>query len=242
MTGKLLWRGMLAGILAALLATLFARVCAEPLVDRAIAFEAAHEAHGGAYHHDDEAEAPVSRATQKGLGLATAVLLYGAAVGGVFALVFACGYGRIARIGPRTLALLLAALGLIVVVIVPGIKYPPNPPAVGQPDTIQLRTGAYFAMIAVSVVALIVAMRVRTMLAAPIGGFNALLCGGLAFVLIVALAQAGLPAIDEVPSDFPASLLWNYRVAATGMQIVLWGALGIGFGWLADRCLRATTR
>jgi predicted cobalt transporter CbtA len=243
MTKDLLWRGMLAGILAALLATLFARVYAEPLVDRAIAFEAAHEsheAHAGMHggRDDDEAEAPVSRATQKSLGLATAAVLYGAALGGIFSLVFAYCYGRVGRIGPRTLALLIAALGFAIIAIVPALKYPPNPPAVGHGDTIQLRTAAYFAMIAVSIVALIVAGRVRTMLVGRWGAFNALVGAVAAYIIVVVLAQIGLPRIDEVPVDFPASLLWDFRVTSLGMQLILWATIGLGFGWMAERRLR----
>ncbi len=237
MTKDLLWRGMLAGVLAALLATLFARVYAEPPVDRAIAFEAAHEAHTMG-HADDEAEAPVSRATQKGVGLATAVLLYGAAVGGIFSLVFAYCYGRIGRIGPRTLALLIAALGFVIIVIIPALKYPHNPPAVGQPDTIQMRTGAYFAMIAISIAALVLAGRVRAMAIHHYGAFNALVAGVGAYILVVALAQLGLPRINEVPADFPASVLWDFRVASIGMQLVLWATLGLVFGWMAEKCLQ----
>ena len=240
MTKDLLWRGMIAGVLAALLATLFARVYAEPQVDRAIAFEAAHEAHvmGPAGEADDEAEAPVSRTTQKGVGLATAVLLYGTAIGGIFSLVFAYCYGRIGRVGPRTLALLIAALGFAIIAIVPALKYPPNPPAVGQGATIQIRTGAYFAMIAISIVALIVAGRVRAMLVARIGGFDALIAAVAAYLLVVLLAQTGLPRIDEVPVDFPASLLWDFRLASIGVQAILWTTIGLAFGWMADRRLR----
>lgn len=244
MTKDLLWRGMLAGILAALLATMFARVYAEPQVDRAIALEASHEAHAmGHDHGDEEAEAPVSRATQKSIGLATAVVLYGAAVGGIFSLVFAYCYGRVGHAGPRTLAMLIAALGFLIIVIVPGLKYPPNPPAVGQPDTIQMRTGAYFAMIAISIAALFLASRVRAMTLQSLGAFNALIVGAIAYIVVIAIAQIGLPAINEVPTDFPATVLWNFRVASIGMQLILWTTLGLAFGWMAERCLmKATVR
>jgi predicted cobalt transporter CbtA len=238
MTRDLLWRGMFAGILAALLATSFARIYAEPLVDRAIAFEQSHEVH--AMHGDDAAEAPVSRATQRGVGLATAVLLYGAAIGGLFSLVFAYGYGRVGRIGPRSLALLIAALGFLAIVVIPGLKYPPNPPAVGRPETIQMRTGTYFGMIAISIIALLLAGQIRTILLRRAGAFNATIAAAGAYVLIVVLAQLGLPRIDEVPGDFPATVLWNFRVASIGMQLILWATLGLAFGWMAERCLRRT--
>ena len=243
MTKDLLWRGMLSGAVAALLAALFARLFAEPQVDLAIAFEAARTAHAMAGHAAEDAEL-VSRATQKGLGLLTAALLYGAAVGGIFSLIFAYCYGRLAMLGPRTLSLLLGALGFIVIVIVPAIKYPPNPPAVGLHETVGFRTGAYFAMIAISVVACMVAVQSRAALASRLGAFNAFLLACGAFVVVVMVAQLGLPTIDEVPSDFPATVLWGFRVASIGMQLVLWLTLALVFGAVANAlvCARADGR
>ncbi len=235
MTKDLLWRGMLAGILAALFATLFARVYAEPQVDRAIAFEAAHEAHAMGR---PEEEPPVSRAVQKSIGLATAAVLYGAAIGGIFSLVFAYCYGRIGRLGPRSLAMLIALLGFLIIAVVPALKYPPNPPAVGQADTIQMRTGAYFMMIAISLTALLLAGQVRAMTIRAWGGFNALVVSAIAFIVVVAVAQSSLPAINEVPGDFPATVLWKFRVASIGMQLILWTVIGLAFGWMAEKRLR----
>ncbi|MCW1429930.1 CbtA family protein [Novosphingobium sp. JCM 18896] len=230
MTGKLLWRGMLAGIIAALLATLFARAFAEPQIDLAIAYEAAHAAHhAGA----DEVEL-VSRETQKGFGLLAALGLYGAAVGGIFALTFAYGYGRIAQIGPRSFALVMAALAFVLIVVVPGIKYPQTPPAVGQHETVGLRTAAYFAMIALSVCAALIAGRLRAALVGSLRGFDAGLLAVAGYVAVVALGALLLPAIDEVPVDFPAGLLWNFRLASLGSQLLLWMTIGVLFGrWAA---------
>ncbi len=39
-----------------------------------------------------------------------------------------------------------------------------------------------------------------------------------------------LPAINEVPSNFPATMLWKFRVAALGMQVMVWGTFGLVFG------------
>lgn len=250
MTRDLLWRGMLAGVLAALLSTLFARAVAEPQIDLAIAQETAHAAHHAAEGPAEDAHASegaaedeiVSRATQKGAGLLTALALYGAAVGGVFALVFAYGYGRVARMGPRSFALLLAALAFVLIAVVPGIKYPQTPPAVGQHETVGLRTAAYFAMIALSVGAAVIAGRIGLMLARSRRGFDAALLAVGAYAAIVALGQLLLPAIDEVPADFPATLLWNFRVASIGTQLVLWTTIGVAFGLWATRILERHSR
>ncbi len=234
MTGQLLWRGMLAGILAALLATLCARAIAEPQIDLAIGYEASHAAH--ASDPGEEEEAPlVSRATQKGAGLLTALALYGAAVGGLFSLVFAYGYGRFGRIGPRGFALLLAGLAFLLIVVVPALKYPQTPPAVGRHETVGLRTAAYFGMILLSVGAAVMAARWRVALLQARGALDASLLAGAAWLLMVLLGQSLLPTIDEVPSDFPATLLWQFRVTAIATQALLWAVIGIGFGLLAER-------
>jgi len=237
MTQGLLWRGMLAGILAALLATLFARLFAEPQIDLAIAFEAGQHMHAMTGQVIEEPEL-VSRATQKGLGLLTAALLYGAAVGGIFALLFAYCYGRLAIIGPRTLALLLGILAFIVIAIVPAIKYPPNPPAVGLHETVGLRTAAYFAMIAMSIVACMISVQVRRAVESRVGAFNAFLLACAAFIVLITLTQLALPAINEVPARFPATILWSFRIASLGMQLVLWLAIALLFGAFANNFIR----
>ena len=50
----------------------------------------------------------------------------------------------------------LAASGFVAVYLVPYLKYPANPPAVGNPDTIGTRTGLYFVMIVLSIIAMFV--------------------------------------------------------------------------------------
>jgi predicted cobalt transporter CbtA len=241
MTKNLLWRGMLAGILAALLATLFANIVAEPQIDLAIGYEASHAAHVAPHmdaHAMVEEEELVSRDTQKGAGLFTALALYGAAVGGIFALGFSYGYGRFGRIGPRSFALLLAGLIFLLVVVVPGIKYPQTPPAVGQHETVRIRTAAYFAMIILSIGSAVIAAKLRSAMARTRRGFDASLLAIAAFVVMVALGQYLLPTIDEVPGDFPATLLWNFRVASIATQLILWTTIGITFGLWAERVLQ----
>src|SRR3984957_7715952 len=136
MTRALLLRGMLVGIVAGLLVFAFARLIGEPQVERAIAFESSMDQARG------EAPEPemVSRKVQRGVGLLTGVLVYGAAIGGIFGLVFALAYGRIGDLSPRALSALLAAISFVTIVLVPNLKYPANPPAVGNPETIGLRT------------------------------------------------------------------------------------------------------
>jgi len=58
---------------------------------------------------------------------------------------------------------------------------------------------------------------------------------GAAYVAVVVAGMLILPPINEVPADFPATTLWNFRIASLGMEAVLWTALGLAFGFLAER-------
>ncbi|MBN3764342.1 CbtA family protein [Burkholderia sp. Ac-20365] len=238
MVGKLLMRGMLAGVVAGLIAFGFAKVAGEPQVERAIAFEEhAHAMEGDA--HEPEL---VSRDTQAGLGLLTGVVAYGAAFGGLFALTFAYAWGRVGKLGARPLAAWLALGAFVALVVVPNLKYPANPPSVGDPDTIGYRTGQFFLTIAISVAIMVLSLNVRSFAARRFGQWNGALAGLAAFVVMLAVVLAALPAIDEVPAAFPATLLWKFRIAAIGMQAVIWTTLGALFGVLAERMERAGSR
>ncbi|MEJ0097066.1 MAG: CbtA family protein [Bauldia sp.] len=127
-------------------------------------------------------------------------------------------------------------------VMVPQLKYPANPPSVGQPDTIGYRTELFFAMLVVSLVAAAAATWIRGRLVPRLGGWNATLAVGAGFVVVIAVAMLLLPGINEVPERFPAVLLWKFRVASLGTQAVLWITLGLVFGGLTQRSLAPARR
>lgn len=233
---RLLLRGMLVGVIAGLLAFGFARVFGEPAIVRSIAVEDAIDKAKG------EAPEPelVGRAVQSSLGLLTGVVVAGTALGGMFSILFAVGHGRVSRLEPRAFAALLALTCFVAVALVPFLKYPANPPAVGQPDTIGIRTGLYMSCIAVSIVATLAAFSLRRLLLPRLGGWNSALCGALAFVAMIAVAFLAFPAVDEVPEAFPAQTLWSFRLASLGIQVILWGTIGLGFGALVDGDADAT--
>ena len=106
----------------------------------------------------------VSRPVQAGIGLFTGVTVYSIAFGGLFALAFAICYGRMGNWSPRVTAALLALSGFLAVYAVPILKYPANPPSIGNPDTIGLRTAIYFGMILLSLGSMIAAWNVRNRL------------------------------------------------------------------------------
>ncbi|WP_175941452.1 CbtA family protein [Caballeronia sp. BCC1704] len=241
MIRSLLIRGMIAGLVAGLLGFGFAKLVGEPFVAQAIAFEGEH-AHGHDHHeatthsHDhDGDEELVSRETQAGLGLFTGVAVFGAALGGIFSLVFAFAYGRLGALHARGTSALLAIFGFLSVAVVPFLKYPPNPPSVGNAATIGPRTALFFGMLALSIAAAVFAVALQKRLRVRRGEWNATMIAGAFYIASMLLAQFALPRIEEVPAGFSASLLWNFRVAAIGIQVIIWTTLGLVFGALAAR-------
>jgi predicted cobalt transporter CbtA len=183
----------------------------------------------------DEPEELVSRSTQAGLGLFTGVTVYNTAFGGLFALVFALAYRRMGDFDARTTAALLAICGIIAVYFVPILKYPANPPAVGNPETLGMRTAFYFAMIAISLAAMIAAWMLRNRLVQRYGGWNAALIASAAYFIVVIGVALALPDVSEVPDEFPAVVLWQFRIASAGAQVIMWTTIGLAFGALAER-------
>jgi predicted cobalt transporter CbtA len=231
MTRILLMRGMLAGVVAGLLVFALARWIGEPQVERAIAFETTMDQAQGKAPEPEM----VTRRMQEGLGLLTGVLVYGSAMGGLFGLVYAYAYGRISVAGPRALSALLAGMGFVAIVLVPTLKYPANPPSVGNPETIGVRTGAFFLLIAFSIAAMVFSIQTGRRLHNRYGLWNASLLAAGLFVLIVSVVSHFLPEFNEVPAGFPVNLMWRFRIAALEMQVVMWATLGLLFGWLTER-------
>ena len=225
--GTLLLRGLLAGLIAGLLAGAFAFVAGEPKVDAAIAIEeqSAHAAGADTGHHDEEL---VSRDGQKG-GLFLATGLYGAAMGGIVATAYTVLRRRLRIAADSRAAMSLAGAALLGMVLVPYAKYPPNPPAVGDPATIDQRTISYLAMVVIGLVAVwaaVVAARTQQ------AEWRRAAAAVLGFLVVTTVGYVLLPTVDEVPTTFPPSLLWNFRITSLGTQVLLWTALGLAFSAL----------
>lgn len=241
MVGKLIFRGFVIGILAGLLAFGWAKIFGEPAVNTAINFEAAQdEAKEAAATAAGKPAVPddpeiFSRTVQSGIGLLSGMVGIGAGLGCLFAVLFAFAYGRIGNLGPAPTSVLVAVLGLITVYLVPMLKYPANPPSVGEPDTIKYRTGLYFLMMAISILSTIGALRLQRSLAPRHGTWNASLIAVALYLVVIAAVFVLMPGINEVPATFPAVTLWDFRLASLGIQTVLWGSIGVMFGYAAGK-------
>ncbi|WP_430782265.1 CbtA family protein [Actinoplanes sp. G11-F43] len=234
---QLLLRGLLAGLIAGLLAGAFAYFVGEPHINAAIAIEEAAAPPPAPGEADEQAL--VERDTQSTTGLLLATSLYGIALGGILATAYTILRRRLHTGSDTHAALGLAAAALTGIVVVPYLKYPPNPPAVGDPDTINQRTIAYLAVVVLGLVAIwaaVLAARTQT------HTWRRAAAGTITFLIVVTIAYLLLPTFDEVPDDFPATLLWDFRISSLGTQAVLWTALGITFAALLNQlATRATS-
>ena len=192
------------------------------------------------------------------------MILFGAAVGLFFAVAFCMAYGRTGNLRPRPLALLVALVGFLTLFLVPFVKYPANPPAVGDHDTIRDRAALWLLMVVASVVCAVAAtwlgQRLRPATArgtrrcspcARVRGRHRRAHGGAARARGASMHAAhGGGALTETPQPlrdaagtivypgFDADVLWRFRVASIGAQAILWTAIGLTFAPLAERVFR----
>jgi hypothetical protein len=272
MEKDLFGRGMLCGALAGLLAFVFGRIFAEPYVQKAIDYEAGRDAAqaaldtaGKATELSAEPEL-FSRAVQADVGMGVGMIAFGLGMGALFAVVYLVCLGRVGRLRPRSLALLVAAAGFLGLYLVPFLRYPANPPAVGQADTISERTTAYLVMVLSSVLLLALAVWLGQRLRARFGNWNASLLAAAAFAVAIGLVMAALPSFglpgngqagataSETPlplvdaqgviryPGFPADVLFWFRLYSVAGQLLLWSAIGLLFAPMADRLLGRAAR
>jgi predicted cobalt transporter CbtA len=218
--------GVVGGLLAALLLTFVG----EPSIEEAIRLE--HEAAGeaGAAAGDHEPEV-VSRAVQKGAGLFAAYAVTGAAFGLLLAVTFWALRGS--RPDPFRRALVAGAVLAGALTVAPWLKFPPNPPAVGDPDTLARRQLLYVSLIcltaAVGVAGAALSTRLRRQGWPEARRTVAVV---LAVVVPLGIAMAVLPGAPD-PISVPANLLWRFRLASLGGNLLLWTVITLGFGMLA---------
>lgn len=169
------------------------------------------------------------------LGGMAAAVLYGAALGALFTIAFAAVRHRLQAADDWRAAVAVAGAGFVAVFLLPFLKYPANPPTVGNPDTIGRRTALYLLALAWSLVATWGGWRAWRALVER--GWATHQVAPATIVVWVALATLGLlllPANPD-PVDAPATLVWRFRLATLAGAATFWAVVGMTFGWLRLR-------
>lgn len=184
-----LLRGLAAGAAGGAAAALFIRFLTETQIGWAIGFE---EAAGLGLPPGEAAE--FARSTQHWGGMLAAVI-YGSLLGVILGIVLAAFHDRVRGRDEFGRTAKVAAAAFFATVLLPGLKYPPNPPTVGDPDTIGERTWGYLALILVSALIVIASVWVWNQLTQRgLTGGGRFLAGGAFFLVLSAIAFVAFPA------------------------------------------------
>jgi Probable cobalt transporter subunit (CbtA) len=269
MEKKLILRGTLAGVVGGILAFVFARILAEPQIQAGIDYESGRDAAQAALdraaglHVEHEMGEVFTRSVQANVGIGVGVIAFGAAMGALMAVAFIYSVGRTGGVRPRTLALLVAGGSFLGLFLVPFLKYPANPPAVGNHATIADRSTLYLAMVVASVAFLVGAVWLGQRLQGRFGTWNATLLAAAAFVVAIGIVMILLPSLGHLQANvdeygrhptetplpltdpqghivypgFPADVLFSFRLYSVGAQLILWTTIGLLFAPAAEKVL-----
>ncbi|HEV2123541.1 MAG TPA: CbtA family protein, partial [Chloroflexota bacterium] len=173
----------------------------------------------------------VSRRVQKG-GLVLGYLLYG--------LTWALPFGVVYQLARRWLpvesmmkqGLLLAFLAYWSVCLLPFLKYPANPPGVGDPETIGYRQALYVGFLALSVVAAMLSIGLGRYLTRSRGvRGQAWIPTGVCLVMLSAAVYLLMPSNpDDV--TMRADLVRSFRALSLLGLTLFWAVLGFLFSKL----------
>jgi NhaP-type Na+/H+ or K+/H+ antiporter len=138
---------LFSGAIAGTLLGLTNQVVVEPFIDKAIAIQTQRAIDAG--ENIDPVQQLHYRVWQKA-GEVVASTIYGISLSALFGIVFVYSRNSLPGSNNKKKALVLTGIMFVALFLIPTLKYPANPPAVGSPDTIYYRENLYVGFIAVS--------------------------------------------------------------------------------------------
>lgn len=243
---RILILGMVAGLIAGLLVGGFHNIFTVPVIERAIDFEEAQAAIAEPNAPDEDPL--ISLGTQR-WGMALGTGIYGAVLGIVFAAGFTIMRKVVPDWKPLALAVVVATLGFWALSLFPFIRYPLNPPGVGDEGTLSYRQGLQTMFMILSVVGVGILMYAIKGIKEGVtdAGLKLKMYGGTVLVygifnVILFFAFPGNP--DEVP--VPIDLLELFRALTMTGQFLTWALMAagvvIGLHWYQRRDEKAGNR
>lgn len=229
--GSVLSIALIAGLLAGLASGIFHLLATEPVIQQAIDIEEMLSQAAGEPVGPEVVSRPVQR-----IGLIIGFLVYGAAWGLIFGLV----YWFLSRLtSVRNLpwdVFVLALTGYWTLGIFPHLKYPANPPGVGDPETIAYRQGLYFGFLALSLLGTLLVTLVYQNLG-RLGGRQQSVRVPLVAIIYLAYAAAIWVLLPDNPDPIrmPLDLVARFRWLSLAGISIFWSALGSAFLVLAGR-------
>lgn len=240
MDKKIIGLGVGAGVAASLVSFAYNRIHLSPAIDAAIEYEAGRSdaqaaLSGDGHTHEHEI---FTRFVQENIGAGVGMIVFGAVMGAIFAVAMVVALKVLrrndSRMDPRPVALGLAAAAFVAVALFPALAYPPNPPGVGDADTIAARTTAHLTVTVASVALAVVAGVIGARARARFGVWPAAVGATAGYLGAMTVVVAVAPSYREIPGPvrdsagaitfpgFPADVLSDFRVGSLISQAILW--------------------
>jgi len=214
---------LLSGVIAGVILAGVNYFVTEPFIDQAIGIEVDNSIASGEVVDFDELS--TYRVWQKEGTFAAGAFL-GLTYGAILGIVYVISRKYLPSSDDRKKALILAAIMCLSLYIVPFIKYPANPPAVGDPETIGLRDSLYTSyqlasgLIALGVSILVYKLRKISYIKYVIP---------IIYLGLVAFIYAVFPVNpDEITA--PMDLVNAFRAVTFGTMVMFYLVLGAIFG------------
>jgi len=225
LVGITLSSGVIAGIILAFLNL----GIVEPTIDKAIALEVQKQVSSG--ENVNMSELIDYRYWQKA-GAFAGGAIYGAGLASLFGVVFVFARSRLPGKNNKQKAILLAGIMWFVLFLMVALKYPANPPAVGDPETIYYRETLYVGYILISGLAALgmAVIWIRTRMNSK------KIIIPLMYAAIMVTAYVVMPSNPD-KIEISMDLIQTFRILTAITIGVFWGTLGIIFGSLWDKFL-----
>jgi predicted cobalt transporter CbtA len=220
---------LLAGAIAGTILGILNQGVVEPYIEQAIALE-----NEKAAAEEGEIINPIEfsnyRLWQRGGEIAAGTIL-GTSIGALFGIVFAYSRKSIPGSSNKKKALILAGIMWLVLFLIPALKYPANPPAVGDPETIYYRQSLYIAFLAISGFSALGLAYLYRQLGNKVAKKAIVPAIYVAIMLIAYIAMPSNP--DQITA--PMDLVTSFRVASGFTMSIFWALLGIILGSFWDK-------
>ena len=200
-------------------------IVVEPFIDKAIGFETAR--HVAAGEHIDTNEQNSYRFWQKSTSLIAGSIL-GMAYGSLLGIVYAFINKALPFSKDIKKTVFLSLVIYAVVFLIPFLKYPGNPPAVGNPDTIYIRESLYLGFLAISTISTL-GLGILFYKFKSVKHISIII--PIIYAAIISSAFFIFPPNPDKIS-IPMDLVYSFRIASALTQLGFWIILGIIFGLL----------
>jgi predicted cobalt transporter CbtA len=223
---------LFSGAIAGTLLGLINQVVVEPFIDKAIGIQTQRAIDAG--ENIDPVQQLHYRVWQKA-GEVVASTIYGISLSALFGIVFVYSRNSLPGSNNKKKALVLTGIMFVVLFLIPSLKYPANPPGVGNPDTIYYRENLYVGFIAISgfsslALALLYTKKLVKNINRPSKSKENIAIPVLLYLVIMGSAYLLFPPNPD-KITISMDLIMTFRVAGAFTIGIFWGLMGLILGY-----------